>query len=189
MSKELIKLADAARELGCNVATLRVRVRQGTLPSVRGAHGVYLVSRADLRRQPRVRQGRPRHPRPRLSADELDATWDVLDGLLDTREGRPHVAHAKALRDDPDADPFLHHIVSVHRLKAAGLSYEQVADEIGISARQARRLGRRDLRWSIHLARARHAKKANLEVAKQVAVELRMRLEAEGVRSSWRPSP
>lgn len=189
MAKELITLVEAARELDCSVAAVRARVRKGTLPSMLGPRGAYLVSKADLRRQPRVRPGRPRHPRPRLSHDELAATWDLLDGLLDTREGRPHLAHAKALRHDPDSDPFLYHLVSVHRLRAAGLSYEQLADEIGISARQARRLGRRDLRWSIHLDRARHAKKADLEAAKQVSLELRARLEAEGVRSAVRPSP
>ena len=40
----LIRLDLAADRLGCHVETLRIRVRDGRLPAVRGRHGAYYVS-------------------------------------------------------------------------------------------------------------------------------------------------
>jgi hypothetical protein len=40
----LVKLSQAALELGYHVETLRLRVRHGELEAVRGPHGTYYVS-------------------------------------------------------------------------------------------------------------------------------------------------
>jgi orotate phosphoribosyltransferase-like protein len=49
------------------------------------------------------------------------------------------------LRADPNANRRLYRLVSVHRLRRLGLTFDQVAAELDISPRHARRLVRRSV--------------------------------------------
>jgi excisionase family DNA binding protein len=49
----LLKLDEAARQLGCHVETLRVHIRDGRLTAVRGPHGAYYLDARDVARYPR----------------------------------------------------------------------------------------------------------------------------------------
>ena len=71
-----IKLAEAARSIGCHVETLRVRVRDGRLRAVRGAHGAFYVDLRDIAALPKPRRGWP-EPRevPPASSKGLGIWW------------------------------------------------------------------------------------------------------------------
>ena len=147
-----IKLAEAARSIGCHVETLRVRVRDGRLRAVRGAHGAFYVDLRDIAALPKPRRGWP-EPQE-ITASQLEGSWDLVDGTLGpARAWRDRELDLVAtLRADPDANRRLYRLVSVHRLRRLGLTFDQVADELSISPRHARRLAER----SVFLALRRH---------------------------------
>jgi hypothetical protein len=148
----MIKLAEAARSVGCHVETLRVRVRDGRLRAVRGAHGAYYVDLRDLSGLPKPRPGWPKPPE--VTASQLEGSWDLVEGTLGrARAWRDRELDLVAkLRADPNANRRLYRLVSVHRLRRLGLTFDQIAAELGISPRHARRLDER----SVFLALRRH---------------------------------
>lgn len=182
----LIPLAEAARRAGCHISTLRARIRAGELEWGRGPHGAYFVSAWEIRDLSLRSRGRPRRQIRRTKQEEL-ASWDVLfEGLrrpLFTRE----LEHAKRVISDPDLFPALFHLLSVHRLRALGLTFGQIAEEVGISTRQARRLAARDAVWALHFGMFTRLgwaeRRRALREAREVGARLRARLVAEGVRS------
>ena len=148
----MIKLAEAARSVGCHVETLRVRVRDGRLRAVRGAHGAYFVDQSELAALPKPRRGWP-EPRE-VTASQLEGSWDLVEGTLGrARAWRDRELDLVAtLRADPSANRRLYRLVSVHRLRRLGLTFDQVASELSMSPRHARRLAGR----SVFLALRRH---------------------------------
>jgi hypothetical protein len=157
----LIELAEAARRVGCHVETLRIRVRDGRLRAVRGAHGAYYVDQRDLAALPKPRRGWP-EPRE-VTASQLERSWDLVEGTLGrARAWRDRELDLVAtLRADPNANLRLYRLVSVHRLRRLGLTFYQIADELTISPRHARRLAGR----SVFLALRRHLVRAGPESA------------------------
>lgn len=158
----MIKLAEAARSVGCHVETLRVRVRDGRLHAVRGAHGAYFVDQSELAALAKPRRGWPEPPE--VTASQLEGSWDLVEGTL----GRARVWRDReldlvvTLRADPNANPRLYRLVSVHRLRRLGLTFDQIGDELGISPRHVRRLAKR----SVFLALRRHLVRIDAERAR-----------------------
>ena len=148
----MIKLAEAARSVGCHVETLRVRVRDGRLRAVRGAHGAYYVDLRDLAALPKPRRGWPE--RWEVTPSQLEGSWDLVEGTLGrARAWRNRELDLVAtLRADPSTNRRLYRLVSVHRLRRLGLTFDQIAAELSISPRHARRLAGR----SVFLALRRH---------------------------------
>ena len=178
-----IKLSDAACRLGCHVETLRLRIRAGQLKATRGPHGAYYVSRGDLAALPRP--GLRPSPPPQPTPEEVEASWDQMEQYLEkgrlglTRE----VKLFRQVRADPASNRKLYRVMAVNRLGRAGMSFEAIATELGISTRQVRRLAERRpldaLRRDLQTIRSR--RHAVLE-ARRLVDKLRARLEAEGFR-------
>ncbi len=103
-------------------------------------------------------------------------SWNTYDGYL----GRYRMHRAKIvsliaeLRADPASNRKLYRLVSVHRLRRLG-------PEIGISARQARRLALRDPRPAL-LHELFGPTTRNRRKAMALVAELRAQLEAAGFR-------
>jgi hypothetical protein len=136
----LVKLDKAARRLGCHVETLRVHIRTGRLEAIRGPHGAYYVGAEDLASYPRPRRGWPAPEK--FSSEELERSWALVEGVLPkARAWRDReLALVDELRAHPERNRRLHRLVSVHRFRRLGLTFGQIADELGITSRQARRL-------------------------------------------------
>lgn len=189
-SVRLVKLSDAARQLGFHVETLRLRVRQGSLPAVRGPHGTYYVDRAHLAAMAApVRFGR-RRPAP----EELEWTWVALESEAERRgTADEDLAAIDRIRRQPQLDPGLHRLLSVRRLRLAGLSSAEIAPLVGASDRHVRRLLRR--RWlpRLHELAERLEEKgqaAEVKRARRLVNALQQGLEAEGLASHRRrPRP
>lgn len=69
--RHLIKLEAAARQIGCHVETLRIRIRIGRLQAYRGAHGAYFI-RADSLQHLLERNARRLH---KPTAKDLELAW------------------------------------------------------------------------------------------------------------------
>ena len=150
--RELVRLDDAARGLGCHVETLRLRVRDGRLGAKRGPHGAYFITRQDLLALEPPRRGQA--PAQRLSRSQLNDAWAPVTEVV-LRSGRwreRELALAEDIYRDPEISPTIHRLISVHRLRKGGVSFDQIADELGISARHARRLYHR----RVYMALRRH---------------------------------
>src|SRR5487761_717225 len=144
-SHGLIKLSEAAQKLGYHVETLRLRVRRGQLVASRGAHGSYYVTQASLDSIPRP----TRSARRQLDLKSLEWSWIVLEQRLeDEGAGPDEVRLVEEIKRDPTLDRVLYRLMTVKRLRLAGLRSREIAELLGVSARQVRRLTRRDL----HLA-------------------------------------
>jgi hypothetical protein len=139
-ASRLVKLDKAARRLGCHVETLRLHIRTGRLLAVRGPHGAYYVDAEDLAAYPRPRRGWP--PPDVFSAEELERSWSLVEGVLPkARAWRDReLAVVEELRTYPERNRRLYRLVSVHRLRRLGLTFGQIARELGITSRHARRL-------------------------------------------------
>jgi len=140
----MIRLDEGARRLGCHVETLRIRVRDGRLAALRGPHGVYYVKEQDLAELPSPRRGGP--PLRTFTRGEIESSWELLDAVLRPAKewANREMALVGELRARPAENLKLYRLVSVHRLRRLGLAFEDVGQELGISARHARRLfGRR----------------------------------------------
>jgi len=137
----LVKLDRAARRLGCHVETLRLHVRTGRLRAVRGAHGAYYVDAEDLESYPKPRRGWPLPEE--FSDQELEQSWALVEGVLPkVRAWRDReLALVDELHTHPDRNRRLYRLASVQRLRRLGLTFGQIADELGITSRHARRLG------------------------------------------------
>ncbi len=171
----LIKLLEAARRLGCHVETLRIRVRKGRLRAVRGPHGAYYISRNALLSQLTIPRSKPYVV---LTPAKLAQSWALVERGLNDRERTT----LQAVRDDPGRNLPLYRLASVHRLVALGLGFDQIAEELGISARRARRLDTRTLRPALARARWEEKRSQRLPDARRIVARLRADLEASGFR-------
>ena len=140
---DLTKLDEVARRLGCHVETLRIRVRDGRLAAVRGPHGAYLLSEESLRDLLPPRRGQP--PARIFTNAEMEDSWSLVGSILGASERwrQRELEFVNLLRDHPNRLPALFRLVAVHRLRRIGVSFSQIAEELGISSRQARRLWHR----------------------------------------------
>jgi excisionase family DNA binding protein len=187
--EELLKLADAARELGCHVETLRERVREGRLPAVQGSRGAYLVSRTDLAALPGLHRGRPRKPFRRMTLLHEQASWELIEEFLERQspESLPERVMARRFAEKgPQGYPHLYNLMSVQRLRLLKLPFAQIALELGISERHARRLAAKSLWLHLRYAVLMHMKRADRIRARVLAQDyidrLRRQLEKEGIR-------
>jgi predicted phosphoribosyltransferase len=85
------------------------------------------------------------------------------------------------LRADPAVSQRLNRVVSVHRLRKLGMAFEDIAEELGISARHARRLIKRRL----FIALRRHRTKVDRAAARRER-ELARHQARAGRRRGWR---
>ncbi len=136
----LVKLDKAARRLGCHVETLRLHIRTGRLAAVRGPYGAYYVDANDLASYPKPRRGWPAPDK--FSDEELERSWSLVEGVLPkARAWRDReLALIDELRAHAERNRRLYRLASVHRLRRLGLTFGQIADELDITSRQARRL-------------------------------------------------
>jgi len=139
----MIRLDEAARRLGCHVETLRIRVRDGRLAAVRGPHGAYCVVEQDLAELPLPRRGGP--SQRTFTRDEIEGSWELVDAILRPAKewANRELALVAELRVSPATNQRLYRLLSVHRLRRLGLTFEDIGEELGISARHARRLFKR----------------------------------------------
>jgi len=137
---KLVKLDRAARRLGCHVETLRLHIRTGRLPAVRGPHGAYYIDVDDLECYPKPRRGWPLPEE--FSGQELEQSWSLVEGVLPkARAWRDReLALVDELHADPEVNRRLYRLVSVLRLRRLGLTFGQIAGKVGITSRHARRL-------------------------------------------------
>jgi uncharacterized protein YerC len=158
--RELVRLDDAARGLGCHVETLRLRVRDGRLGAKRGPHGAYFITRQDLLALEPPRRGQA--PAQRLSRSELDGAWaPVTEVVLRSGHWREQeLALAEQICCQPEISPTIQRLISVHRLRKGGVPFDQIAEELGISARHARRLYHR----RVYMALRRHLTKSEAQI-------------------------
>jgi len=160
---EMVRLDEAARRLGCHVETLRIRVRDGRLQATRGPHGGYYVAERDLEELPVPRRGWP--PRRTFNRSQIESSWELVDAILSPAKewSKRELALVGELRANPAANIRLYRLISVHRLRRLGLAFEDVGEELGISARHARRLfGRR-----VFIALRRHLTRGDRAQAKR----------------------
>lgn len=136
----LVKLDKAARRLGCHVETLRLHIRTGRIPAVKGPHGAYYVDAEDLATYPRPRRGWPLPEK--FSEPEIERSWALVEGVLPkARAWRDReLALVDELHAYPERNRRLYRLASVHRLRRLGMRFGQIADELGITSRHARRL-------------------------------------------------
>jgi hypothetical protein len=182
-SHSRIKLSEAARQLGCHVETLRERVRHGLLEVERGPHGAYFVTAEALARMPAIQRSPVARP---FAPEQLAASWDRAERLVGwskwTRE--PELQLLQGLRDQPSKSPRLYRLVSVQLLQGAGLTFTEIAGELGITARHARRLAARSvsiaLRKEIY-KQTELAKRAAARAARPTVAEIRRRLRRVGM--------
>jgi hypothetical protein len=115
----------------------------------------------------------------------------ILEELLANRAVvRPHQLPLMGrVRADPDHDVHLHRLLAVHSLLISGLSSCEIADQVGISTRQVRRLKRLNLYAGAQAALERVAK-ADRGRARGAAVpivrEIQRRLADAGFRAARR---
>ena len=159
METDLVRLDAAARILGCHVETLRLRVRAGRLRPVRGPHGAYFIAREELRALDPPRRGQV--PATRLSRAEIAEAWaPVTDVVLRSARWREReLALAEEISGHPETSRAIHRLISVHRLRKGGVAFDQIAEELGISARHARRLYHR----RVYMALRRHLSRMDRE--------------------------
>lgn len=136
----LVKLDEAARRLGCHVETLRVHIRAGRLIAIRGPHGAYYLDARDVAMYPRPQRG---WPKPReFSGRQLGQSWSLIEGTLPKAMAwrDRELDLVEVLRAHPERNRRLYRLLSVHRLRRLGLTFSQIAAELGITPRHARRL-------------------------------------------------
>ncbi len=136
----LVKLDKAASRLGCHIETLRLHIRTGRLQATRGPHGAYYVDAEDIASYPKPRRGWPAPDK--FSDEELERSWSLVEGVLPkARAWRDReLALVDELHAHAERNRRLYRLVSVHRLRRLGLTFGQIADELGITSRHARRL-------------------------------------------------
>ena len=178
MKGRLLKLDQVAELLGCHVETLRLRIRAGRLNAVRGPHGAYFISGRSLRGL-RVRKRPPRQRRP-PTAEDLDVAWRAVERRL-RRAPAAHeevVPFLEALKISRAINLRAYRLVCACGLHELGVNVDDIAFELGVSARHARRLIGKDP--GVAVAKAAH-RWAPVE-ARRIVRALRAQLQAEGVR-------
>jgi hypothetical protein len=140
LALRLVKLDKAARRLGCHVETLRLHIRTGRLAAVRGPHGAYYVDAEDLASYPKPRRGWPAPEK--FSNEELERSWSLVEGVLPkARAWRDReLALIAEVHAHAERNRRLYRLASVHRLRRLGLTFGQIAEELGITSRHAHRL-------------------------------------------------
>jgi DNA-binding CsgD family transcriptional regulator len=135
-----LKLDEAARRLGCHVETLRVHIRDARLIAVRGPHGAYYLDARDVATYRRPQRGWPKPTE--FSERQLGQSWSLIEGTLPkARVWRDRELDlVDELRVHPERNRRLFRLLSVHRLRRLGLTFSQIAAELGITSRHARRL-------------------------------------------------
>jgi hypothetical protein len=174
----LLKLDRVAELLGCHVETLRLRIRSGSLKAVRGPHGAYFISGRSLAGL-RVRERPTRQPRT-PTAEDLEAGWRAAARRL-RRAPAAHdevVPFLEALKINRAINLGAYRIVCACGLHDLGFQIDDIAAELGVSARHARRLIRKDPAAAV--AKVAH-RWAPVE-ARRIVSALRAQLQAEGIR-------
>jgi len=185
-----VKLDKAARRLGCHVETLRVHIRTGRLRAIRGPHGAYWVDAEDLASYPRPRRGWPAPEE--FSEEDLERSWSLVEGVLPKAKAWRHreLALVDELRAHPDRNLRLYRLVSAHRLSRLGLTYNQIARELGITSRHARRLNAASVFLALRrelVRRDRAQKRADLMAARRTAWESAEMRQGVRRRRAWWP--
>ena len=178
MKGRLLKLDQVAELLGCHVETLRLRIRSGRLKAVRGPHGAYFISGRSLRGL-RVRKRPPRQRRS-PTAEDLEVGWRAVERRL-RRAPAAHeevVPFLEALKINRAINLGAYRLVCAGGLHELGFQVDDIAAELGVSARHARRLIGKDT--SVAIAKAAH-RWASVE-ARRIVRALRAQLQAEGIR-------
>jgi len=174
----LLKLDRVAELLGCHVETLRLRIRSGSLKAVRGPHGAYFISGRSLAGL-RVRKRSPRQPRT-PTAEDLELGWRTVIRRL-RRAPAAHeevVPFLEALKINRAINLGAYRLVCAGGLHELGFKVDDIAAQLGVSARHARRLiGKHP---GVAVAKAAH-RWAPLE-ARRIVRALRAQLQAEGIR-------
>jgi hypothetical protein len=84
---------------------------------------------------------------------------DVVLGLGRWRERE--IALAEEICRYPETSPTIYRLISVHRLRKRGVPFDQIAEELGISARHARRLYHRRVYMALRRLLTRMEKAAS----------------------------
>ena len=178
MKSRLLKLDDVAKRLGCHIETLRLRVRSGRLKAIRGPHGAYFISARSLRglrvRTPSLRQRRT------PTTEDLDTAWRAIEGRL-KRVPAAHeelVPFLEALKVNRTINLGAYRLVCARGLHELGFNADDIAEQLGVSPRHARRLIGKDP--GVAVAKAAH-RWAPVE-ARRIVRALRAQLQAEGIR-------
>jgi hypothetical protein len=174
----LLKLDQVAEQLGCHVETLRLRIRSGRLKAARGPHGAYFISHRSLRVL-RVRT-RPLRQRRAPTAEDLDVAWRAVERRL-RRAPSAHeelVPFLVALKVNRAINLGAYRLVCACGLRDLGFNVDDIAAELGVSARHARRLIGKDP--DVAVAKAAH-RWAPVE-ARRIVRALRAQLQVEGIR-------
>jgi hypothetical protein len=179
----LVKLDRAARRLGCHVETLRLHIRAGRLAAVRGPHGAYYVDTEDLASYPKPRRGWPAPQK--FSDEELEGSWSLVEGVLPrARAWRDReLALIDELHANAERNRRLYRLVSAHRLRRLGLTFGQIADELAITSRHARRLSTA----SLFLALRRELVRRDKAQAQADALAMRRQDRELPRRRRWQP--
>ncbi|HZK73489.1 MAG TPA: helix-turn-helix domain-containing protein [Clostridia bacterium] len=178
MNGRLLKLDQVAELLGCHVETLRLRIRSGRLKAVRGPHGAYFISARSLRVL-RV-QKRPFRQRRTPTAEDLDVAWRAVERRL-RRAPAAHeevVPFLEALKISRAIDLRAYRLVCACGLHELGFKVDDIAAELGVCARHARRLIGKDP--GVAVSKAAHLW-APVE-ARRIVRALRGQLQTEGIR-------
>ncbi len=117
--------------------------------------------------------------------ESLEWSWQLLENQLPA-EGRSRqdaLGLIARVRENPELDRPLYRLLSVRRLRAAGLRSSEIALQVGISTRQVRRLARQNLLAGIAraLMREQARKRARLvREARGVVADIQRQLAATG---------
>ena len=178
VKSSLLKLDDVAKRLGCHIETLRLRIRSGRLKAVRGPHGAYFISARSLRvlrvRTRPVRQSRT------PTAEDLDVAWRAMQRRL----RRAPAAHEEllpfleALKINRATNLRAYRLVCASGLHQLGFNADDIAAQLGVSARHARRLIGKDP--GVAVGKSAH-RWAPVE-ARRIVRALRAQLQAEGIQ-------
>jgi AraC-like DNA-binding protein len=178
VKSSLLKLDDVAKRLGCHIETLRLRIRSGRLKAIRGPHGAYFISARSLRHL-RVRT-RPVRQRRTPTAEDLNVAWRAMERRL-RRAPSAHeelVPFLEALKINRAINLGAYRLVCARGLHELDFKADDIAAQLGVSARHARRLIGKDP--GVAVATAAH-RWAPVE-ARRIVRALRAQLQVEGFR-------
>lgn len=180
----LVRLDLAADRLGFHVETLRIRVRDGRLPAIRGPHGAYYVSEPALAALPPL--GRPVPARAAVTAAQRERSWQLVEQLITKgrRAGRHDLlALVHTIKENPEQNRRMYRLLAVNGMVLAGLGSEQIADELGISARHVRRLADRSPFLAVRKVLFKKTTRTEADArkrARHIVAELQATLKARG---------
>ncbi len=125
VGRGLVRLDAAARQLGCHIETLRMRIRGGQLRAYRGPHGAYLIKAGSLQQLLERKARVTRAPTPK----DLEQAWRRSRRRLGEELER------KRLRDEPHnaeverrwEQGLIKHWSTIHRLDEIPKHYQLIA--------------------------------------------------------------